>query len=303
MVSVSIVESMDTNNTGPNSSSDPSTQKPQGTQDNEEPHPQDAEEAPGDVGNNFEPVVDPPDQELPNLQRAMKELVESAQYLLGYILEKRSERSCDDGSEDESCNLAYGFPFESEGKEDPQPYVPVGSGSFYNPFGASDLFFSEQAKAKRQESAKRGFGLGMSMGAAITAAGVNALGQDMLWLLEQFATTMGSGLRNAFGSKRPAQVMRMARPAWSIPRPPASVTRMPISESWGSFCRGSAPETPGPSAAVPNAAPDPNEFMKKVVDLREKVKAGTEQHEEVADIFKHFEELFGDFFPGFEKKS
>lgn len=303
---VFIVEFMNTNNTGPDSGNDPSTQNPQGTQDNEEPHPQDAEEAPGGVNNNSEPVVDLPDQGNMELQDAMQKLVESAQYLLGYILEKRNQHSCDDrASEEEPANIAYGAAFYDEngqGCGSMGEYAPAEPGPFYNPFG-------EQAKSNQRDSAKRGFGLGMSMGAALTAAGVNALGQDMLWLLEQFATTMGSGLRSAFGSKRPPQVMRMARPMRSVFRWPgfptsgdSDVTRMPTQESWGSFCRGSAPETSGPTAAAPGAIPDPNDFMKKVVDLREKVKAGTEQHEEIADVFKHFEELFGDFFPGFEKK-
>lgn len=273
MAVVSIVESMNTNNTGPNSSEDPSTQNPQDTGEHEGQPPPDAEEASGGVADSSEPVVDPPDQGNVELQDAMRNLVESAQYLLGYIIDKRSQ-----GSDAEPANIAYGAVFYDDSGQ--------GCGSM-GEYAPVDIHVAE---TKKQDQTSRGFGLGMSLGAAITAAGVNALSRDMLWLLGGFAEKMGGSLRSAFGSKHPS---------WPIPRPPTSgdfdVTRMPTQEPWGSFVRVAAPEASDPGVAASGPTPEA-EFMKKVSDLKEKVESGTENHEDVVDIFKHFEELFGDVF-------
>lgn len=270
---MSIVVSMNTNNTSPNSSDDPSTQDQQDTGEHEGPPPPDAEETSGGVADSPEPVIDLPDQGNVELQNAMRNLVESAQYLLGYIVDKRSQ-----GADAEPANIAYGAAFYDEngqGCSSMGEYTPV------------DIHVAE---TKKQDPANHSFGLGMSLGAAIAAAGVNALGQDMLWLLGGFAEKMGGSLRSAFGSKHPA---------CSIPRPPTSgdfdVTRMPTQEPWGSFVRVSAPGVPGPAAVTPGPISEA-EFMKKVTDLKEKVEAGTEKHEDVADIFNNFEDLFGDVF-------
>lgn len=278
MAAVSIVKSMNTNNTGPNSSEDPSTQDPQDTGEHEGSPPPDAEEASGGVADSSEPVVDPPDIDQENLQIAMRKLVEGAQYLLGYIVDKRSQ-----GADAEPANIAYGAAFYDENGQG------CSSMGEYTPYEDLERIRAKSDQNKRDD-ARRGFGLGMSLGAAITAAGVNALGQDMLWLLGGFAEKMGGSLRSAFGSKHPA---------CSILRPPTSgdfdVTRMPTQEPWGSFVRVSAPGVPGPSIATPGPISEA-EFMKKVTDLKEKVEAGTEKHEDIADIFKNFEELFGDMF-------
>jgi hypothetical protein len=290
---VSIVESMNTQDTGPNS--EPSTPN---AQDEQEPRPPDASSASGGVDGNEEPVVDMPELELTDLQRAMKELVESAQYLFGYILKKRSQRVRDD-SDEEPANIAYGAAFEDAGAEE-EPYVATAPGPFYNPFGAHDMMLKDMASSKRQEAGRHGFSMGLGLGSAVATMGVNAMIQDLIWGVGEMSADLGGVVRSAFGRRPvPVQVMRAIRHPRRIKWPPMptsgdyDVTRMPVQESWGSFCRGSAPEAPAPS--VP--AQDQNEFVKKVMDLGEKVKAGTEQHEEVADVFRHFEELFSEFFP------
>ena len=299
MAPVSIVNSMNTNNTGPNSDKDPSTQDPQDTGEHEGPPPPDAEEASGGVADSSEPVVDLPDQGNVELQDAMQKLVESAQYLFSYIMEKRAQHACGDcDSGEEPANIAYGAAFYDENGQGcgsmGEYFTPTGRVPMYEDLGPLRARFGERSADKQRNAAQHGFSIGLSLGSAITAAGVNALGQDVLWLLGGVAEKMGGGLRNAFGRRSNlANIMRM------VPRPPTSgdldVTRMPTQEPWGSFCRAAAPETPGPAVATPGPAPE-DEFMKKVMDLKEQVEAGTEKHEDVADIFKHFEEIFGDVF-------
>ena len=292
---------MSTNNTGPDQN-DPSTPNPQEAQEPEAASPPaEANEAPPDAADNFEPVVDLPDQGNLDLQDAMRKLVESAQYLLGYILEKRAKHTCGDCASDaEPANIAYGAAFYDEngqGSSSMGEYIPTGE---YIPIG-------EPAAERTQEEFNHSFSLGMSVGAALTAAGVHAMGQDMRWLFGGLAEKLGGSLRSAFSKRSlPSSVMRMARPVRPIPRPPTNGpydSYIPAPESWGTFCRGSAQETPGPSVVTPNMASDQNEFMKKVMDLKEQVEAGTEKHEDIADIFKNFEDLFGEYFPGFAKKS
>lgn len=282
---------MNTQDTGPNS--EPSTPN---AQDNEEPRPPDAEEASGGVDGNDEPVVEMPELEPTDLQRAMKELVESAQYLFGYILNKRSQHASDD-SDEEPANIAYGAAFYDEngqGCGSMGEYIPTSH------YAVHEALFGERATEKRREAGRHGFSMGLGLGSAVATMGVNALIQDLIWGVGEMSANLGGVVRSAFG-RRPVQarVMRAVKHPRRIKWPPMptsgdyDVTRTPIPESWGSFCRGSAPEAPASESSVS----DPNEFVRKFRDLGEKVRAGTEQHEEVADVFKNFEELFGEFFP------
>jgi hypothetical protein len=173
-------------------------------------------------------------------------------------------------------------------------YIPT---SHYD---VPETLFGERAAEKRQEAGRHGFSMGLGLGSAVATMGVNALIQELIWGVGEMSADLGGVVRSAFG-RRPVQagVLRAVRHPRRIKWPPMptsgdyDVTRMPTPESRGSFCRGAAPEAPASEAS----APDQNEFMRKLMDLGEKIKSGTEQHEEVADVFKNFEELFGEFFP------
>ena len=292
MVLVPIVERMNTQDTGPNS--EPSAPN---AQDEQEPRPPDAEEASGGVDGNEEPVIDLPVQDRLNLQEAMEKLFEAGAVLFKHLVAKKARHTCGDcDCDEEPANIAYGAAFEDAGTEE-EPYVATAPGPFYNPFGAHDTMLKDMASSKRQEAGRHGFSMGLGLGSAVATMGVNALIQELIWGVGEMSADLGGVVRSAFGRRPTPQIMRAVRPAWRIPRPPTSgdfdVTLMPTPESWGSFCRGSAPEAPASEAS----APDQNEFIKKLMDLGEKIKSGTEQHEEVADVFKNFEEIFGEFFP------
>jgi len=287
---------MNTNNAGPNS--EPSTPN---AQDNEEPRPPDAEEASGGVDGvdgNEEPVIDLPVQDGLNLQEAMEQLFEAGAVLFKHLMAKKARHTCGDcDCDEEPANIAYGAAFYDEngqGCGSMGEYIPT---SHYD---VPETLFGERAAKKRHEAGRHGFSMGLGLGSAVATMGVNAMIQDLIWGVGEMSADLGGVVRSAFG-RRPVQagVLRAVRHPRRIKWPPMptsgdyDVTRMPTPESWGSFCRGSAPEAPASKAS----APDPNEFAQKFQDLYEKVKAGTEQHEEVADVFKNFEEIFGEFFP------
>jgi hypothetical protein len=219
--------------------------------------------------------------------------------LFKHLVAKKARHTCGDcDSDEEPANIAYGAAFYDEDGQG------VGSMGEYIPTSSYDIhetsFGERAAEKKQQEAGRHGFSMGLGLGSAVATMGVNAMIQDLIWGVGEMSADLGGVVRSAFGRRPvPIQVMRAARPVWRIPRPPTSsdydVTRMPTPESWGSFCRGAAPEAPASEASAP--VQDTNEFMKKLMDLGEKIKAGTEQHEEVADVFKNFEELFGEFFP------
>jgi hypothetical protein len=288
---------MNTNNAGPDSTNDPATQN---AQDEQEPCPPDAEEASGGVDGNDEPVVDMPDQDGLNLQEAMEKLFEAGAVLFKHLMAKKAQHTCGNcDCDEEPANIAYGAAFYDEngqGCGSMGEYIPT---SHYD---VQETLFGERAAEKRHEAGRHGFSMGLGLGSAVATMGVNALIQELIWGVGEMSADLGGVVRSAFG-RRPVQAggLRVVRHPRRIKWPPMptsgdyDVMRMPTPESWGSFCRGSAPEASMSEASDP--APDQNEFMRKLMDLGEKIKSGTEQHEEVADVFKHFEELFGEFFP------
>jgi len=209
------------------------------------------------------------DPEADELRRAVAQLVPGVITILNSIISNRQTPCTCDASDNES-------------EEAQEPRVSA------DPYDATERLFAEQADAKDLETYHHSLSLGMSIGAALTAAGVSAMSHDLFWLVNRMARSFGQALKSKHANFPPYMAQMRRRPAPAV--------------EW---------QTIFPEPSVPNPPPPPSDeqkppvsifgqeagnFEKELRGLRDKVKNNKESHEDVVNIFDHFEELFGDYF-------
>lgn len=136
-----------------------------------------------------EPRVVVPEQEESALQDAVEQLIPHLVTILRSIVDGR-------GSAEEEC----------EDDEEPMPYAAP---AIPEPFEYELL--RKEAESREKETQQRSMRLGMSVGAALTAAGINAIAGDLIWHFARNIGIIGKSFGKTINRTRP---FRQARPAY-----------------------------------------------------------------------------------------
>lgn len=202
------------------------------------------------------------DMEKAAFQQALQNLLAGFGQMISIVRSQKSRSICGDCASGE------------EDEDEPRSAIPVA------PYDIAETVFGEQAEAKELETQRHSLSLGMSIGAALTAAGVNAMSQDFLWLTRRMVKSFGRTLNSRRSKFQPCMAQT------HVPR--GGIV----------FEEPSVPPPPNSPESVKENDPQ------RAVDIKKKLESLKEQaaeHGDIDDIFAHFEELFGQFYPGFKE--